>query len=193
MVLQQERSISGLTYTLLMIRHDTHRSRSASRLLDVRLDGAFEGHASGEDGDPVRLGAFPGDAGAGVAVDAPRLEAGAPVVGRGFDVQGSGGRQDQRGSLGRGSGGSVPVPRSRGAVSGSEAGHGRPRWKPAKRRQKDLDAKWTRKGSKSLFGYKRHVVVDVGHKRARSELLLEHVVNNMRHLVHLAEAESTPT
>lgn len=27
---------------------------------------------------------------------------------------------------------------------------GKPKWKPSKRRQKDTEAKWTRKGSKSL-------------------------------------------
>lgn len=45
---------------------------------------------------------------------------------------------------------------------------GKPRWKPAKRRQKDTEAKWTKKGSKSFFGYKRHVVADVGHKLIRA-------------------------
>lgn len=40
----------------------------------------------------------------------------------------------------------------------------KPRWKPSKRHQKDTEARLTRKGSKSFFGYKRHVVADVGHK-----------------------------
>ncbi len=112
----------------MLFSHDTHRStfrsRPASRLVHVCLAGAFEGHASGEDGLSVRLGAVPGNPGEGVAVDAPRREAGSSLVGRGFDVQGSGGGQDQGRSFGRGSGGSVPPSRAGGAVSGTESGHG---------------------------------------------------------------------
>ena len=34
----------------------------------------------------------------------------------------------------------------------------------AKLRQKDVDARWTKKGSKNIFGYKNHACVDVKHK-----------------------------
>ena len=37
-------------------------------------------------------------------------------------------------------------------------------WSPGKRRQKDLDATWTRKHGKSYYGYKNHVKVDAGSK-----------------------------
>ena len=37
-------------------------------------------------------------------------------------------------------------------------------WKPAKRRQKDLDATWTTKHGKSHFGYKLSVSVDRKYK-----------------------------
>ncbi len=37
-------------------------------------------------------------------------------------------------------------------------------WSPAKARQKDLDADWTKKHGKSFFGYKNHVKVDGGSK-----------------------------
>ncbi len=40
-------------------------------------------------------------------------------------------------------------------------------WKPAKRRQKDLDASWTKKHGKSYHGYKMTVSVDRKHKFVR--------------------------
>ncbi|GCY10551.1 IS5 family transposase [Escherichia coli] len=40
-------------------------------------------------------------------------------------------------------------------------------WKPAKRRQKDLDATWTKKHGKSHYGYKLSVNVDRKHKFIR--------------------------
>lgn len=40
-------------------------------------------------------------------------------------------------------------------------------WKPAKRRQKDLDAAWTKKHGKSYYGYKLSVCVDRKHKLIR--------------------------
>jgi len=36
----------------------------------------------------------------------------------------------------------------------------KPEWKEQKRRQKDTDARWTKKGGQSHFGYKDHVSVD---------------------------------
>ena len=41
-------------------------------------------------------------------------------------------------------------------------------WSEAKRRQKDVDARWTKKNGKSYFGYKNHIGVDVKHKLIRS-------------------------
>ena len=40
-------------------------------------------------------------------------------------------------------------------------------WKPAKRRQKDLDATWTKKHGKSHFGYKLSINVDKKYKIIR--------------------------
>jgi hypothetical protein len=40
-------------------------------------------------------------------------------------------------------------------------------WNEAKRRQKDTDARWTKKNGKSFFGFKNHVQVDAKHKRIR--------------------------
>jgi IS5 family transposase len=40
--------------------------------------------------------------------------------------------------------------------------------KPAKNRQKDKDARWTKKNGKSFFGYKNHVNADARYKLIRS-------------------------
>ncbi len=40
-------------------------------------------------------------------------------------------------------------------------------WNDAKSRQKDVEAKWTKKNSKSYFGYKNHISVDVENKIIR--------------------------
>jgi IS5 family transposase len=64
----------------------------------------------------------------------------------------------------------VPAPRqhnSRGDKELIEQGAMPADWKPAKRRQKDLDATWTKKHGKSYFGYKLSVNVDKKHKFIR--------------------------
>jgi len=40
-------------------------------------------------------------------------------------------------------------------------------WQEAKQRQKDVDARWTKKNGKTYYGYKNHVTVDVKHKLIR--------------------------
>jgi IS5 family transposase len=40
-------------------------------------------------------------------------------------------------------------------------------WKPAKRRQKDVDARWTKKHSKSYFGYQISANADKRYKLVR--------------------------
>ena len=40
-------------------------------------------------------------------------------------------------------------------------------WSEAKRRQKDTDARWTKKNNKNFFGFKNHVQVDVKNKFVR--------------------------
>lgn len=40
-------------------------------------------------------------------------------------------------------------------------------WSENKKRQKDTEARWTKKNSKTFFGYKNHVSVDVKHKFIR--------------------------
>jgi transposase, IS5 family len=40
-------------------------------------------------------------------------------------------------------------------------------WSESKRRQKDTDARWTKKNNQSYFGYKNHIQIDVKHKLIR--------------------------
>src|SRR3954453_15295049 len=66
----------------------------------------------------------------------------------------------------------VPVPKQRNDRDENEtvkAGQTPAAWekKPAKLRQKDRDARWTKKHGKSFFGYKNHVNADAKHKLIR--------------------------
>jgi len=66
----------------------------------------------------------------------------------------------------------VPVPKNRNTKEENEAvkaGRTPQEWakKPAKIRQKDKDARWTKKHGKSFYGYKNHVNADARHKLIR--------------------------
>jgi IS5 family transposase len=66
----------------------------------------------------------------------------------------------------------VPVPKNRNTPEENEAikaGEIPKGWadKPAKLRQKDLDARWTKKNGQSHYGYKDHVNIDRTHKLVR--------------------------
>jgi IS5 family transposase len=66
----------------------------------------------------------------------------------------------------------VPVPRQRNSRDENEdvkAGKTPAAWKrnPAKNRQKDKDARWTKKHGKSFYGYKNHVNADAKRKLIR--------------------------
>ena len=66
----------------------------------------------------------------------------------------------------------VPVPKQRNGREENEAvkvGKAPPAWEqnPAKNRQKDKDARWTKKHGKSFYGYKNHVNADARHKLIR--------------------------
>jgi len=41
-------------------------------------------------------------------------------------------------------------------------------WEPSKRRQKDVDARWTKKNGRTYYGYKNHISIDVKHKFVRT-------------------------
>src|ERR1019366_4393314 len=67
----------------------------------------------------------------------------------------------------------VPVPKQRNTRKENEAvkaGQTPEDWeqKPAKNRQKDKDARWTKKHGKSFFGYKNHANADAKHKLIRN-------------------------
>ena len=55
-------------------------------------------------------------------------------------------------------------------------------WKPAKRRQKDVDASWTKKHGKSYHGYKCTVSVDRKHKFIRTWVADTASVHDSQHL-----------
>ena len=66
----------------------------------------------------------------------------------------------------------VPVPKQRNSRDENDdvrAGKTPEAWEknPAKNRQKDKDARWTKKHGKSFYGYKNHVNVDAKHKLIR--------------------------
>jgi transposase, IS5 family len=66
----------------------------------------------------------------------------------------------------------VPVPRQRNSRDENDqikAGATPKDWKkkPSKNRQKDKDARWTKKHGRSFFGYKNHVNADAQHKLIR--------------------------
>jgi transposase, IS5 family len=66
----------------------------------------------------------------------------------------------------------VPVPKQRNSREENDAvkiGKTPEEWEkdPAKNRQKDKDARWTKKHGKSFFGYKNHVNADARHKLIR--------------------------
>ena len=66
--------------------------------------------------------------------------------------------------------GIVPAPKPRNSREENEvirAGVTPPAWSEAKRRQKDVDARWTKKRGQNHFGYKNHIAVDVRHKFIR--------------------------
>jgi IS5 family transposase len=66
----------------------------------------------------------------------------------------------------------VPAPRQRNSREENEAikeGKTPEEWKdkPAMLRQKDVDARWTKKHAKSYYGYKNHISIDRKHKLIR--------------------------
>lgn len=65
----------------------------------------------------------------------------------------------------------VTVPKQRNTREENERlkqGEVPPEWSPEKRAHKDCDARWTRKGADTFFGYKHHVKVDT-----RSKLIVD--------------------
>ena len=90
----------------------------------------------------------------------------------------------------------VPVPKQRNtrdenaAIKAGETPEG---WddNPAKSRQKDTDARWTKKHGKSHYGYKNHVNVDRRHKLVRRYTVTDASVHDSQALDDLLDDDNT--
>ena len=90
----------------------------------------------------------------------------------------------------------VPVPtqrNSRGENAELQAGRTPAAWKqkPAKVRQKDRDARWTKKHGRSFFGYKNHVNADAKHKLIRHYAVTDAAVHDSQELDGLLDTGNT--
>ena len=90
----------------------------------------------------------------------------------------------------------VPVPKQRNGRDENEtvkAGQTPAAWetKPAKLRQKDRDARWTKKQGKSFFGYKNHVNADAKHKLIRRYEVTDAAVHDSQPLDELLSEGNT--
>src|SRR5204863_2906762 len=90
----------------------------------------------------------------------------------------------------------VAVPRQRNTHEENEAikrGETPDDWekKPAKNRQKDKDARWTKKHGKSFYGYKNHVNADAKHKLIRRYDVSDAAVHDSQKLDGLLHTGNT--
>ena len=90
----------------------------------------------------------------------------------------------------------VQVPKQRNTREENEAvkaGQTPEDWeqKPAKNRQKDKDARWTKKHGKSFFGYKNHVNADARHKLIRGYDVTDASVHDSQKLDGLLNSANT--
>ena len=90
----------------------------------------------------------------------------------------------------------VAVPRQRNTRKENEAikrGQTPEDWekKPAKKRQKDKDARWTKKHGKSFYGYKNHVNADAKHKLIRRYEVSDAAVHDSQKLDGLLNKGNT--
>lgn len=88
----------------------------------------------------------------------------------------------------------VPAPRQK--ISRDEKAileqHATPaKWKPAKRRQKDRDASWTKKHGKSHFGYKLSINVDKRYKLIRKFETATASVHDSQHFESVLDPSNT--
>jgi transposase, IS5 family len=64
-------------------------------------------------------------------------------------------------------------------------------WPAPKRRQKDTDARWTKKGGKSHYGYKNHVNVDNAHNLVRKYCVTDASVHDSQALGDVLDRGNT--
>jgi transposase, IS5 family len=62
--------------------------------------------------------------------------------------------------------------------------------KPHKRSQKDTDARWTKKGGKSYFGYKDHICIDAEHGLIRQYVVTDASVHDSQVLGQLLDEDN---
>ena len=63
--------------------------------------------------------------------------------------------------------------------------------KPAKNRQKDKDARWTKKHGRSYYGYKNHIGVDKAHKIIRKWAATDASPHDSQHLDDILDESNT--
>ena len=90
----------------------------------------------------------------------------------------------------------VPVPKQRNTREENEAikaGKTPESWnaKPHKKRQKDIDARWTKKHGKSHYGYKNHVNVDQRYKFVRAYEASEASLHDSQKFDELIDTDNT--
>ena len=90
----------------------------------------------------------------------------------------------------------VPVPKQRNSHDENDdvkAGRTPEAWEknPAKNRQKDKDARWTKKHGKSFYGYKNHVNADAKHKLIRRYEVTDAAVHDSQPLDALLDKGNT--
>jgi IS5 family transposase len=90
----------------------------------------------------------------------------------------------------------VPVPKQRNSRDENDsvkAGKTPEAWEknPAKNRQKDKDARWTKKHGKSFYGYKNHVNADAKHKLIRRYEVTDASVHDSRKFDELLNKANT--
>ena len=90
----------------------------------------------------------------------------------------------------------VPVPKSRNTQRENEAvktGKTPEAWekKPAKLRQKDRDARWSKKHGRSFYGYKNHANADAKHKLIRAYDVTDASVHDSQRLDGLLNKANT--
>jgi transposase, IS5 family len=90
----------------------------------------------------------------------------------------------------------VPAPKQRNTHKENETvkdGRTPEAWKknPAKNRQKDKDARWTKKHGRSFYGYKNHVNADVAHKLIRRYEVSDAAVHDSQKLEGLLNKANT--
>ncbi|MCB2218497.1 MAG: IS5 family transposase [Desulfobulbaceae bacterium] len=88
----------------------------------------------------------------------------------------------------------VRVPTQRNSREENEdikAGEPITSWDAPKRREKDTDARWTKKNGKAFFGYKNHVSIDVGHKFIPSYEVTDASANDSQVFNELLDPDNT--